>query len=379
VEFSSRAAEAREPGSIWPLLVEELAEQAGVGGAAALEISALGGLRVAAEKNVALGPAPVEEEIGPELGAICGARVGHAFPEVATFTVVAGGDLLGAVVLFSNASLSPEAREIAGGLVDIAAIALAKAHQYADLTRSYAELRLSREVVARSEKLRLLGQMAASVSHDLKNIVNGLSLPLQLLRRELRGQPDKVSLIEGMEKTLSRGVATIDRLRDFSRQQPERPAEKAQLNPILSEAADLAAGRIKGTRIKLALELGDPPPIFVRSADLVSAVLNLIVNAVDALENKGTIVVRSAPCAGGARIEIQDDGPGMPPEVERRLFEPFFTTKGARGTGLGLAMVYAFVKRHRGTIGVETAPGAGTKFILTFPDWNETSPSPHVA
>ena len=94
--------------------------------------------------------------------------------------------------------------------------------------------------------------------------------------------------------------------------------------------------------------------------------VNLVFNAIDALSAGGQIVLRTGAEAGGGWIEVSDTGPGMPEEVEKRVFEPFFTTK-AQGTGLGLAMVYAFAKRHAGSITVETKLGAGTKFRLWFP------------
>ena len=109
--------------------------------------------------------------------------------------------------------------------------------------------------------------------------------------------------------------------------------------------------------------------------EIVGALVNLIVNAIDAMPDGGTITLRSGEAERGGWVEVADDGPGMPPEVERRVFEPFFTTKGAEGTGLGLAMVYATVQRHGGSVKLETAPGKGTTFRLWFPATSSAPPS----
>jgi signal transduction histidine kinase len=89
----------------------------------------------------------------------------------------------------------------------------------------------------------------------------------------------------------------------------------------------------------------------------------------------GTITVQSGTEDGMSFVSIADNGPGMPPEVEQRAFEPFFTTKGQEGTGLGLAMVYAFVQRHRGRITLKTAPGEGAAFTLSFPIAGRATPA----
>ena len=96
--------------------------------------------------------------------------------------------------------------------------------------------------------------------------------------------------------------------------------------------------------------------------------MNLLVNAIDALVEGGTVTVTTAATPeGGAWVRVADDGPGIPEAVRARVFEPFFTTKGQSGTGLGLPMVYAFAKRHGATVALESEPGAGAAFTLTFP------------
>lgn len=244
------------------------------------------------------------------------------------------------------------------------------------------ELRASQETLARSAKLRALGQMAAGISHDLKNILNPLSLHLQLLKRAVtRGAADEArESIAEMDQILKRGVQTIERLRDFSRQAPESRAELVDINQLTHEAIEIARARMASRpcrSLSIREQLGAPPQVMARSGDVVSAVVNLVVNAIDALSQQqagssdeageGIITVRTGESRGGAWIEVADNGPGMTPEIEQRVFDPFFTTKGEEGTGIGLAMVYACVQRQGGTVALETAPGRGAKFTLWFP------------
>ena len=123
----------------------------------------------------------------------------------------------------------------------------------------------------------------------------------------------------------------------------------------------------KGALSRVSEELAPTPQVVAQSGEIVSAILNLVVNAIDAMPSGGTITLRTGQTDTSSWVAVQDDGPGMPPEIERRVFEPFFTTKGEEGTGLGLAMVYACMQRHGGSVALETAPGRGTTFTLSFP------------
>ena len=263
----------------------------------------------------------IDAELGERLLAGCPNR----FTEVRTLPMMSGGDLFGALVLFYDAPVT--LGEEAETLVDVAAIALGKAAQHAELSRSYAELRASRDVLARTEKLRALGEMAAGISHDLKNILNPLSLHLQLLDRILkRGLPGADEAIAEMKQVLHRGVETLDRLREFSRQTPERRLERVHLDELTHEALELSRPRIASTYrargVRLVEELGRPPPVNVRPAELVTALLNIISNAIDALAEGGTVTVCTGSSDGGAWVQIHDDGPGIPEEHRARISRP---------------------------------------------------------
>ena len=249
---------------------------------------------------------------------------------------------------------------------------LAEAAMRAEKRRTEERLGTAELALMRSERLRALGQMAAGVSHDLKNILNPLGLELELVERAARRQdtPAILDLAQRMRAQLRRGVETIERLRAFSRQSADMKVERVEVNPLLQEAVGIARPRNasgKRTPCRIVETYGTPPPIEAFAADIVSALVNLLVNAIDAMPGGGTITLTSDEHGGGARIRISDDGPGMAPEVERQAFEPFFTTKGEDGTGLGLAMVYASVLRHGGTVTLDTKPKEGTSFTLWFP------------
>lgn len=260
---------------------------------------------------------------------------------------------------------------------------------YADGERAWFELRihpcreglivLSLDITSRKRleaslrqayKLRALGQMAAGVAHDLRNILNPLGLRLSLLERELGPRPDLAESLEQMRAALTRGAQTIDLLRNFARQAPETTsAEPTELDAIASEAIALSRPRVAEQAARIALEdaLGGAPRARVSPPELLSALVNLITNAIEAMPEGGRVTVSSGAAEDRAWLEVRDTGPGMPAEVQKRAFEPFFTTKGDAGTGLGLAMVWAFALRHHGRVELASDPGEGTRVRLEFP------------
>jgi signal transduction histidine kinase len=290
--------------------------------------------------------------------------------------MISKGDLFGALVLlFADAHEADPARlEVADALVDLTATALAKNAQFVNLQRAHEDLRAAQSALVKSEKLRALGQMAAGVSHDLKNVLNPLWLYLQVVERAGKRHQiaDVVESATEMRQVLTRGLQTVERLRDYARQAPESRVELVDLNAVAREAAAIAKPRMAShaerAPLRLNEALGVAPAVMGNSADVVNAVVNLIVNAIDAAKERGaTITVSTGSDAVASWIEVADDGPGMSPEVEQRVFEPFFTTKGDDGTGLGLAMVFACMQRHRGVVRLDTSPGKGARFRLTFP------------
>jgi signal transduction histidine kinase len=377
VRFSRMASEASSGREILPLLADAAIEHVKADGAVVVEVTPAGTLQAAAARAV---PDELttwrgtDDVIGDEVGEELVRRSQGRFAKASTLPLVSDGGLFGALVLlFTGTSPRDEMRmQVARGLTDLAAVALWRAAEHEKLARTNAELRASRETLARTEKLRALGQMAAGVSHDLKNILNPLSLNVQLAQRAIAraDTAQATGCLDECRAVIRRGVETIDRLREFSRQAPEKRATQADLNVLVNEAVALARPRLStrdGSPTRIVVEAGQVPPVVVHTEEVVSAIVNLVVNAIDAMTEPGTITLTTALVDHRVTLTVADTGPGMPPEVQARVFEPFFTTKGAEGTGLGLAMVFATMQRHRGSVTLESSPGKGAAFTLLFP------------
>lgn len=371
--FGRMLSTATDPAEILQLLARTSVEHLGASGAVVLQIGEEELAWVAAQAGVSLPPGfrMETEAIGPEVGRKLIEVAEEPFEEAQTLPLVSDGDLFGALVLLFGKEAAPDEMDLqlVAGLVDLAAAMLGKAYQYARLNRAHSELKTTHELLARNEKLRALGEMAAGISHDLRNILNPLSMQVELLERAPQDPEYVLKAAQRLRRVLKRGLDTVERLRGFSRQSPDESiAELADLNSLVTEAIEIVGPRVGPHRANIQMELGEPPQVVLASSELMTALVNIIVNALEALPPEGgTVTIRTGSAAYGAWVEVQDDGSGMPDEVRRHLFEPFFTTKGKQGTGLGLSMVYAFVQRHAGHIDVQSTPGRGTTITLTFP------------
>lgn len=370
--FARVVSDADAAHDVLALLADALFEHVCPDGVAVYVLEIDGKLRLSAERGV--GPAANLEVDLDDVGTLAErvrAACGPAYVAHLNRPLVAGASLYGDVVMLCKDHEEPRLA-LVDGLIDLAAVALSTAAHVKLLERQFAELREQQEMLARSEKLRALGQMAAGVSHDLRNILNPLSLHLQVITRALdRGNvaDAKESAVE-MKAVLHRGLQTIERLRDFSRQSKETKSELVDLDQLAREAIAIgkARGASGGREATIREELASPPQVMAVGSEIVSALVNLIVNAIDAMVEKGTaVVVRSGQDANTSWVEVSDDGPGMSAEVAKRAFDPFFTTKGQDGTGLGLAMVYATMQRHGGEVSLDTAPERGTTIRLCLP------------
>jgi diguanylate cyclase (GGDEF)-like protein/PAS domain S-box-containing protein len=234
-----------------------------------------------------------------------------------------------------------------------------------------------RERLARSEKLRALGQMASGIAHDLNQSLMLVASYGDLARRALdRPTVDRDELVELLTiatQAALDGGETVKRLLRFTRAPLEEQKQRLNLGEIVREAVNLTAPRwrdvpqAEGRPIRLELEVAAGPTIVGSPSNLREVVTNLVFNAVDALPSGGSIVLRVSEANEQAIVEVIDSGVGMPPEVQAHIFEPFFSTKGESGTGLGLAQVFGILEQHKGQIQVDSAPGAGTTVRLSFP------------
>lgn len=239
--------------------------------------------------------------------------------------------------------------------------------------------RLSRELEARVEartrelenhhrealsslRVRMMAGLAAGLVHDLNNLMSAIRLRLGLLRETCT--PSQLEDVNVLEDASERAIAMTRRILLSSRLQDLSPVAFNLTAWMNDQATLLRALLLEGQRLELALApdlrvLADP-----QSLDQI--LQNLVSNAREAMGPTGTLRIQATPSVGHARLEVRDDGPGIPPEHMASLFEPFFTTKPS-GTGLGLATVRNLMLQNHGTIHVESGAGQGTAFILELP------------
>ncbi len=238
------------------------------------------------------------------------------------------------------------------------------------------------EDLRQAQKLEALGQLTGGVAHDFNNLLMIVQAGLNMLeRRDDRAHRDM--LVGRMREAVTRGANLTRQLLAFSRRQDLAP-EAVDFVDHLSEMADLL-DRSLGGDVHIALDLaGDLAPVFVDPNELQLALLNLSVNARDAMPLGGTITIRAENGADGdaagdcVRISVIDVGEGMTPEVQARVFEPFFTTKDiGKGSGLGLAQVHGFARQSGGHVEIESAPGKGTRVTLVLPRSETRAASAH--
>ena len=226
--------------------------------------------------------------------------------------------------------------------------------------------------VGRSERLAALGQMAATIAHELGTPLNSvLGYTQLLLREDLPAEhANKLAVIESQVQRMIETIRSVlDRTRDRAIGHGPVP-----LAPLVSEALALVTTRLAGRALVLRSEIPpDLPPVPGDPAALRQVLINLLANAIDATEPPGTIVVGARVLSSNGRgpqmeIAVSDSGHGMSEEEIRRVFEPFYTTKApGRGTGLGLAIVDHIMRAHGGQVVVESSPGRGTTMRVRLP------------
>ena len=222
--------------------------------------------------------------------------------------------------------------------------------------------------LVQADKLTSIGLLAAGVAHEVNTPLAVISTYAQMLGKQVSGDEQKSRILEKIAKQTFRASEIVNSLLSFSRTSTT-DFDEVDLNRVVRETLNLIEHQLQkaGVEIRQEIETG-LPPIRGSANKLQQVFLNLFLNARDAMETGGVLVIRTLSGGDTARVEVADSGPGIPPEHLRRIFDPFFTTKGSRkGTGLGLSVTYGIVKEHGGSIGVDSRPGRGTRFQLEFP------------
>ena len=245
------------------------------------------------------------------------------------------------------------------------------------LQEALTQLKTFQKNIIQQERLRALGQMASGIAHDFNNALSpvlGYS-ELILHRPQILADPEKLThYLRLINKAVKDAGHVINRLREFYRTDEGADNFKpVDLNKIVEDAVDLTRPRWHdqalghGVTIEIARSLKAIPAVNGNEAALREALINLILNAVDALPQGGRISFYTQAEADTVELVVADTGTGMSEEVRKSCFEPFYTTKGERGTGLGLPMVRGIVQKHGGSITLTSEPGKGSFFCIRLP------------
>jgi signal transduction histidine kinase len=249
------------------------------------------------------------------------------------------------------------------------------------------ERRATQDAYLQAQKMEAIGQLTAGMAHDFNNllqVINGnLEVALLCLDR-----PDAArQQLERAQRAAMRAGKLTQQLLTFARKQRLEP-KPVNINSLVVDFSDMLV-RTLGGKIELRLDLRPGLPVcMIDAAHFEMALLNVLINARDAMPDGGEVTVATSIVRGEDRLKVHglphgtyvslcviDHGTGMPPDVLRRATEPFFTTKGP-GTGLGLAMVHGFVQQSHGRLELASQPGQGTKVTMIFPIADTTAPGP---
>jgi len=256
-----------------------------------------------------------------------------------------------------------------------------------ELQTQMAAREASEAALRQSQKMEAIGQLTGGIAHDFNNMLTGILSALDIVRMRLdMGRVDDLErFLDTATASSQRAAALTQRLLAFSRRQ-SLDARTVELNALVGSMQHLLRSTL-GETVRIRTEVADQPlHAALDTNQFESALLNLAINARDAMPNGGELVLRAFPLrlAEGERaavpagqyavVAVSDTGTGMPPEVVERAFEPFFTTKPiGKGTGLGMSMVYGFMQQSGGHIAIDSKPGHGTTISLFIPQVDEGS------
>jgi signal transduction histidine kinase len=293
--------------------------------------------------------------------------------------VAAAGILLGvALAWWATARVTRPVRRLAESAGKVAAgnwsatVDAASADEIGQLARAFnrmtGELVAQRERLVQAERVAAWRELARRLAHELKNPLFPLQITVENMQRARESYPEQFDEVfrEGTGTLLAELAnlkQIIGRFSDFAKM-PAPEMQSVALNDLVAESVRLFAPQLEQAGVRTAVEL-DPAVRRIQAdpEQLARVLRNLILNAIDAMPEGGTLALRTAALSQGIRLEISDTGLGLTPEECDRLFTPYYTTK-THGTGLGLAIVQSVISDHKGRISVESAPGKGTTFRI---------------
>ena len=246
------------------------------------------------------------------------------------------------------------------------------------IAEAHSRYEAQREQEIHAQKMAALGELSFGVAHNVNNTLTGILGRAQLI---LRNSNDPAKIEAGLEliiKSAEDGAHIIRRIQDFARQRPSREFETVAISELLKDACEMTRPRWESRSefapIRFALHGDCKAFINCDPVELREVLVNMIYNAIDAMPSGGEVRVTAQENRERVIVCITDTGTGMTPEVKQRLFDPFFTTKGKAGTGMGLAVSFGIIRRHEGSIEVDSEPGRGTTFKISLPKVVPTQP-----
>ena len=240
------------------------------------------------------------------------------------------------------------------------------------LETSHRRLKETQAQVIQAEKLTSLGQLVASIAREINNPLSGTLVYTQLLARKVgRDEADSevtLDYLSKMESELVRSTELVQNLLNFASQSTPQ-LQSVNLNTVVNRALDLVSHSLEEQEIRIFNELDSSlPEITADPAQLQQVCLSLIINAIQAMPRGGRLTLRTYVHNSKVKLEVQDTGIGIPPENISKLFTPFFSTKAdVKGVGLGLAVAYGIIHRHKGRIEAYSKEGEGSTFTVTMP------------
>ena len=241
--------------------------------------------------------------------------------------------------------------------------------QNVDQTQS--ELQKSRESLLQVEKMALVGKLAAGMAHSIRNPFTSVKMRLFSLSRSLELSDTQKEDFEVISDEIRHLDTIVQNFLEFSRP-PKLKMQSISPSAVVDQTLQLLEHRLKSYDVSVTIQREQPlPEIDADPEQLKEVLVNLMVNACEAIEKGGTIVIHEensiTPSGGGvAVIRVSDDGPGIPEAIRQKVFEPFFTTK-EEGTGLGLSIVARIIEEHGGSVAVESIEGRGATFVISLP------------
>jgi signal transduction histidine kinase len=240
-----------------------------------------------------------------------------------------------------------------------------------DVDHTQSELQRSRESLLQAEKLALVGKLSAGMAHSIRNPFTSVKMRLFSLSRSLKLSETQKEDFDVISEEIRHIDTIVQNFLEFSRP-PKLKMQRISPSAVVDLAMQLLEHRLKSYNVAVSVERIDPlPEIQADPEQLKEVLVNLIVNACEAMEKGGKIVITengATSPSGGETVEIRvcDNGPGIPESIQEKVWQPFFTTK-EEGTGLGLSIAARIIEDHQGRIDIESKEGEGTTFIIKIP------------